>query len=135
MKETVICMAILVGFVACDLNSRRTVYENYDQGLKEAAQRSVNVLLVFDFWGNPNQSAERLIYDKTVYPELKDLIVVLLRVDAKGAKGVYNRQLQSSKYGTSTQPMYYLLDHTGQVMKEPIGYCNKEELLNYLLGE
>jgi len=115
----------------CDNSSSIVMFDNYDDGLLNASEYDQNILLIFDFLGNPNNSVRRMIYSNRFYDKLQYTTIIILNVDDPN-EGNLNRNLQINKYGTNTQPMYYLLDSKGEIIKGPKGYCTELEFANFI---
>jgi len=127
MEKVICCLCVIFFLGACDNNSNIVVFDNYNDGLLNASEHNQKILLIFDFWGNPTNSVNNNIYNKKFEDELRDLTIILLKVDEPGSAGIINRGLQKDKFGTDTQPTYYLLNSEAKVIKGPIGYCKKSE--------
>lgn len=134
MKKTIYLLVILV-LLRCNNFSNIIVFNDYEKGLLNAAEHNQNVLLVFDFLGNPKTPARGVIYYKEFERILKGSTVILLYVDKPGKEGVLNRKLQKEKYGTDTQPTYYILDNKGKIIKGPLGYCREDEFGKFIQQE
>lgn len=131
MKNLIYHLVILF-LIGCNSHSSIKVYSDYGEGLSNASKFNQNILLVFDFLGNPNNSAKEIIYDKEFEGILQEVTVILLNVDEPSSVGKSNRDFQKSRFGTDTQPMYYLLNSKGEMIKDPIGYCKKSEFRNFI---
>jgi len=103
-----------------------------EEGLILANQEEKPILLIFDFLGNPTLSTEKLLHRKDLCKDLDDYIIVYLNVDESDEKGNVYRRLQIEKFGTNTQPMYYILNHSGKVIKDPLGYCKISEFKEFI---
>lgn len=126
-------VGFLVVFLLIGCNdSKILIYDDYEKGIENAKNKNQKILLVFDFLGNPNISVKSLLYDKELKNELQDFTVILLNVDEPNNNGKLNKKLQEDTFGTSTQPMYYLLDSNSEILKPPIGYCDMSILKNFL---
>jgi len=123
---------VLIFLCACGEYQERKVFDNYDDGLNEAKHLNKKILLVFDFLGNPNASAEELIYSKDIASTLDNYVIILLKVDEAGETGKLNRKLQVEKYSSNSQPTYYILSPESKTLKGPLGYCRKEEFLEFI---
>lgn len=118
--------------LSCTNETKLNIHSSIDSAFLEAKKRNNNILLVFDFHGNPTNSVKKTITDQTVVEEIKGLTVAILYVDEAGEEGTYNRSIQVEKFGTSTQPMLYMLNNQGEIIKGPIGYREKNEILNFI---
>ncbi len=130
--KSLIYLLMIFALLGCDNSSNIVVFNNYEEGLSNASELNQNVLLVFDFLGNPSSSVKKMIYNKEFEDELQNVTVILLNVDEPNPGGESNRRLQIERYGTDTQPMYYLLNSQRQIIKGPKGYCNKSEFINFI---
>ena len=131
MKKIIVFFWILIVF-ACNSQPELNIYSSLNLALRDSKANNNKILLVFDFLGNPAVSAKTLLFDKSISSELDSLVVVLLNVDAPGKTGEKNKEMQINRFGTSTQPTFYILDSKGKVLKGPIGYCKKTEFLEFI---
>lgn len=131
MKKIIIYFSLFVLF-ACGSQPSLNIHSSLDAALEDSRKYNRRTLLVFDFLGSPTNAAKQLLHDRTVIKKLDDITVVLLNVDEPGGIGKENRELQEKIYGSSTQPAFYLLDSNGDVIKGPLGYCSKSELLEFI---
>lgn len=131
MRNLVYVLLLFV-LVGCNKYSNIYVYNNYDKGLLNASEQNQRILLVFDFLGNPNNSAKKMIYSQEFEGMLKNTTVIVLNIDEPGKDGELNKDLQKTKYGTDIQPMYYLLNSKGELIKTPLEYCTKEEFRKFI---
>lgn len=131
MKKIIIYFSFFY-LCACGGQSSMNIHSSLDSALEDSRKYDRNILLVFDFLGSPTDAVKQLLHDRTVMKKLDNITVVLLNVDEPGDIGNNNRKLQENKYGTSTQPAFYLLDKKGDVIKGPLGYCSKSELLEFI---
>lgn len=119
-------------FFSCCNRPSLSIHSSLDSALKDSRQYDRNVLLVFDFLGSPTDAAKQLLHDRMIIEKLDKTTVVLLNVDEPGEIGKANFDLQKNSFGTSTQPAFYLLDSNGSIIKGPLGYCSKTELLEFI---
>jgi len=131
MKK-IILYCCLMQLIACVDHSDLNIFNSLELAIEDASLKDRKILLVFDFLGNPTNSAKALIYDEEVTSKLNKFTVVLLNVDEPKGKGELNKELQITMFGTSTQPTYYVLDKNGKVIKGPLGYCKKSEFLDFI---
>jgi len=131
MENAIICSCFLMLF-ACGGQSNLDIYSSLDSALEDSKKLDRKILLVFDFLGNSTNAAGELLHDKTISERLDGFTVVLLNVDEPGDVGENNRKLQRRKYGSSTQPTFYILDSDGEIIKGPLGYCSKSELIEFI---
>lgn len=130
-------IALLSIFIAstvcgCQDQSAPSIFSSYEEGKRYAVEKNQNILLIFDSWGNPTLSSEQLLHDYEVIPFLKQYTVILLYVDAEGELGKKNKNFQIERFSTSVQPMYYILDNNGSLLKEPLTYCKKATFLKFI---
>ena len=123
---------MIVFCLGCQQASEIYVFKKYNDGLKNAKEESQNILLIFDFWGNPTLSAKRLVYNKAYEKILQDFTIIILHVDDPGQVGIENRKLQKTRYNSETQPMFYVLNQNGEIIKGPLGYCKEKEFENFI---
>lgn len=115
---------------SCSHQHQLTVFDDYQEGIDHAMLNNNQVLLIFDFLGNPGNSVKENIY--ATQTDLSDLTIILLYVDKPDHAGRSYRKLQQNVFGSNFQPAYYLLDSRGNVMKGPMGYCDKLEFADFI---
>ena len=108
------------------------ILNDYDKALVLASESNKKLLVIFDFLGNPKGANNEMVYDVSIADELGQYVVLVLNVDEPGESGEINMKLQLNKFGTSNQPMYYILDKRGQLLKGPLEYCNKSEFIMFI---
>lgn len=123
---------VCLGEITCRDISDIKVFTNYKEGLKYAVEHQKKILLVFDFWHNPTMSTERMLNDKSVISLLQNYTVIFLKTDNMDPEGKSNRKLQHTKFGTTTQPMYYIIDSEQNIIRSHQGYCKKEEFQDFI---
>jgi len=77
-------------------------------------------------------STAELFSEKEISFELEKFTVVVLNVDEPGEKGKTNKLMQIERFGTKSQPTYYILDEMGEMIKGPLGYATKTRVLEFL---
>ena len=138
MKNIFIYLCIISCLLAnCNETGELEIFNNYEQGLQEA--KRVKILLMFDWWGNPTNSTIRLLEDKDIKKAIREYTLVLLMVDDKQldkntseTKGKLNFEIQRNVYKTKNQPIYFITDGNGTILKGPKGYCKKEEFIDFV---
>ena len=137
-----------IGYTPLDL----PVYFNYEQALAKAKQYKKPLMV--DFTGfncaNCRKMEQNVWSDNVVLKSLKDdYIVVSLHTDDKRAlpkeKAYTNKDgklidnlgrrwsdLEISRFGASTQPLYVLLDHNEQKLSEPVSVTKVENFRTFL---
>lgn len=131
MKRIIVFFWISI-VLACNSQPELNIYSSLDSALSDSKTNNNKILLVFDFLGNPTVSAQKLLFDKSISSELNSMAVVLLNVDEPGKIGEKNKEIQINRFGTSTQPTFYILDNKGEVLKGPLRYCKKTEFLEFI---
>ena len=131
MKNAIIYSYFFILF-ACGGQSNLHIYSSLDSALEDSKKLNKKILLVFDFLGNPTSVVGELLHDKAISEKLNGFTIVLLNIDEPGDVGESNRKLQRRKYGTSTQPTFYILDSDGEIIKGPLGYCSRSELFEFI---
>lgn len=79
--------------------------------------------------------------DKSINDGLLDgFVVVTLYTDDKGRKdgdsltiGERNLILEKEQFHTDIFPVFFILDHKGNVIKGPKGYCSAEEFKKFVV--
>jgi thiol:disulfide interchange protein DsbD len=138
-----------IGYTPLDL----PVYFNYDQALAKAKQYKKPLMI--DFTGfncaNCRKMEQNVWSDNSVLAILKkDYIIVSLHTDdkrklpkekvytTKEGKEINNlgrkwSDLEISRYGASTQPLYVLLDHNEEKLNEPVSVCSVSDFQKFLV--
>lgn len=132
VKSKIAIIYLLLFFFACNNQGTLNIHSSLEIGLEHAKIDNNKVLLVFDSYGNPNNSVKKLLSDKDTELALRDLVVVVLNIDEPSDEGEKNKALQFEKFGTNVQPTFYLLDHNGVIISGPLGYCNSAALLKFI---
>ena len=126
-----VALNFLVG--ACNNRKLMDIHYEFKDGIEAAKDAKKDVLLIFDFWGNPTGSTFELLENKEVENEIDNFTIVMLMVDDK-ASGAMNKKIQNELFGTFTQPVYYIIDTNGIVLRGPKEYCNTSEFLRFISG-
>lgn len=132
----------LVGFLlGCSQSAEPVIHEQYSDGISAAKANDTDILLIFDWWGNPTRSTEKFLEHLEVKNEISNYTVIFLRVDderpyneSSETLGTFNRKLQIEKFGSTTQPTYYIVDHEGHIIRGPLEYCSRADFINFLTG-
>jgi hypothetical protein len=123
--------SILIGYImattihSCAIHYEKKIYDDFNIGLAEAQKTKSCILLIFDIWASSNHPTENLLSDESTKLLLNKYIIINLKVDEK-----YNdawKNLQTERFHSNFQPAYYILDHKGNELAGPLGYCRKEE--------
>ena len=76
---------------------------------------------------------------KDIKKAIREYTLVLLMVDDKQldkntseTKGKLNFEIQRNVYKTKNQPIYFITDGNGTILKGPKGYCKKEEFIDFV---
>lgn len=123
---------IVILWLSCS-DRKIEIFDDYSEGIENASEHNQQILLIFDFYGNPTRSVEKKIQNKYIKPLLSSFSVILLKVDDTGDLNNFNSKLQKEKYKTNYQPAYYIIDKTETIIKGPLGYCSSSELQNFLV--
>lgn len=124
-----------LGFVACSKSNKIDFFSSYEEGMLDAKKNERNILLIFDFLGNPTMSTYELFEDDRIISSTKDFTKILLFVDLKNEEGRINQELQQTAFKTNFQPAYYIIDIDRNILKGPKGYCKSDEFLEFLLSK
>ncbi len=118
-------------------------FDNYDEGMRYAAENNRPVLIDFSGYGCVNcRKMEGAVFDTDQVSELikENFVLIKLMVDDKAALAEPRRveeggktivletvgdqwsYLQRSKFGANSQPYYIMLNNDGQALSEPVYY-------------
>ncbi|MCC8038244.1 MAG: thioredoxin family protein [Bacteroidales bacterium] len=118
-------------------------FDNYDEGMRYAAENNRPVLIDFSGYGCVNcRKMEGAVFDTDQVSELikENFVLIKLMVDDKAALAEPRRVeeggktivletvgdewsfLQRSKFGANSQPYYIMLNNDGQALSEPVYY-------------
>ena len=78
---------MLVFLIGCSNYSAINIFNDYDKGVSNASKFNQEILLIFDFAGNPTNFVKRMLYDKDFLDKLQDFTIILLDVDEKEETG------------------------------------------------
>ncbi len=118
-------------------------FDNYDEGMRYAAENNRPVLIDFSGYGCVNcRKMEGAVFDTDQVSDLikENFVLIKLMVDDKAALAEPRRVeeggktivletvgdqwsfLQRSKFGANSQPYYIMLNNDGQALSEPVYY-------------
>lgn len=127
----------------------REVFNDYDEGMRYAAQTGKPVLLDFSGYGcvNCRKMEAYVLEDDSVQARLRNYVVITLYVDDKTPHrsgfataareeesiGDYNSRIQREQYGSNAQPFFVQLSPSGTVIGTPYAYStSRDAFLHWL---
>lgn len=134
-------LGLILILFSCNKRALVVVFNDYEAGLKLAKSENRKILLFFDIWGKSTHKISDMLQEEDILYLLKDYVLIQLMVDdrskAKDGKmtiGEINRAIQL-KYHSRNQPMFYIINPEETVVKDPLGYCKKDEFVSFITKE
>jgi hypothetical protein len=109
------------------------IFQNFDLGIENAKSSKRKILLIFDLLGSSNSSVQNNLLNCDFHEYVNEYTIIVLNVDDP-KYGSTNKNLQINVFGSINQPMYYILDGKGQLVKDSIGYCKSSEFGRFIKG-
>ena len=127
-------MTLLYSFliiISCTQEEIKIV-RSYSVGMSMAKNENKEVLLIFEWWGNPTTTTFEYLENSEVKTNLKNKIIILLMVDEDGESGIINSRIQKESYGSFVQPQYYRLKSDSTIISGPLEYCDINTFIEFL---
>lgn len=136
--KNLLLLIFAIQLVECHLVETCPAIDNLAKGITLAKESNTKLFVVFDTYGSPTKYVDEILSDSDIIAALDKCVVVRLMCDARTktndslSVGQFNANLQMDIFKENYQPMFSFLDKQGKKISPPLGYSNKEYVLQYI---
>lgn len=139
IKISTIIVFLIVFLCFCREDKKLIIINDYNEAIALSRAKMTNIILIFDLFSSPTNYVDDLLNNKEFINSNSESIILRLYCDDKRLVhdsmtiGKKNALFQLKLVPDHYQPMFCIIDSTGKIIKDPIGYRqNKKEVIEYL---